>query len=159
VQRWYRTFPHGLPGIGLLVLRLAISAKLVIEASRCVLDPQGSKLGVWLLSLFALGIGVSFVLGFLTQLAAGVSVLAGAAVYLYHPAWASSFLNLPSPETIGVALAIALMGPGAISLDAYFFGWRKIVIPSVASHPLHSCVKLGLASSNQRTRISESDIR
>ena len=98
-------------------------------------------------------------LGFLTQLAAGVSVLAGAAVYLYHPAWVSSFLNLPSPDTIGVALAIALMGPGAISLDAYFFGRRTIVIPSVASHPLHSCVKLGLASSNQRTRISESDIR
>ena len=85
MQRWYRTFPHGLPGIGLLVLRLAIGAKLVIEASSCMLDPHGLKLGVWLLSLLALGIGTSFVLGFLTQLAAGVSVLAGAAVYLWHP--------------------------------------------------------------------------
>jgi len=132
LQRWYRTFPHGLPGIGLLVLRLAIGAKLVIEASSCMLDPQGLKLGVWLLSLLALGIGTTFVLGFLTQLAAGVSVLAGAAVYLYHPACVSSFLNLPSPDTIGMALAIALLGPGAISLDAYFFGRRKIVIPPVA---------------------------
>jgi hypothetical protein len=44
----------------------------------------------------------------------------------------SSFLNLPSLDTIGVALAIALLGPGAISLDAYFFGRRKIVIPPVA---------------------------
>ena len=89
LQRWYRTFPHGLPGIGLLVLRLVIGAKLVIEASSCMLDLHGLKPGVWLLSLLAFGIGASFVLGFLTQLVAGVSVLAGAAGYLLHPAWAS----------------------------------------------------------------------
>jgi hypothetical protein len=132
LQRWYRTFPRGLPGIGLLVLRLATGAKLVIAASSCMLDQQGLKLGVWMLCLFAIGIGTSFVLGFLTRLAAGVSVLAGAAVYLYHPAWASSFLNLLSSDTVGVALAIALLGPGAISLDAYLFGRRKILIPPVA---------------------------
>jgi uncharacterized membrane protein YphA (DoxX/SURF4 family) len=97
-----------------------------------MLDQQGLKLGVWMLCLFAIGIGTSFVLGFLTRLAAGVSALAGAAVYFYHPAWASSFLNLLSSDTVGVALAIALLGPGAISLDAYFFGWRKILIPPVA---------------------------
>jgi hypothetical protein len=132
LQRWYRTFPNGLPGIGLLVLRLAIGAKLVIEASSCMLDPQGLKLGIWLLPLFALGIGTFLALGFLTQLAAGASVLGGAAVYLWHPASVSSFPNLPSLDTIAVALAIALLGPGAISLDAYFFGRRKIVIPPVA---------------------------
>ncbi|MFZ3340843.1 MAG: hypothetical protein WA609_09720 [Terriglobales bacterium] len=132
MQRWYRTFPRGLPGIGLLVLRLAIGAKLVVAASSCLLDPQGLKVGVGLLGLFALGIGTSFVLGFLTRLAAGISVLAGVLVYLWHPAWASSLLSLPSLDTIGVALAIALLGPGAISLDARVFGRRKIVIPLVA---------------------------
>ena len=132
MQRWYRTFPHGLPGVGLLVLRLAIGAKLVIEASTRMLVPQGLQLEVWLLSLLALGIGTSFVLGFLTRFVAGISVLAAAAVYLYHPAWLSSFMNLASLDTLGVAIAIALLGPGAISLDATFFGRRKIVIPSVA---------------------------
>jgi hypothetical protein len=132
LQRWYRTFPHGLPGIGLLVLRLTIGAKLLIEASSCMLDQQSLKLGVCLLCLFALGIGTSFVVGFLTQVVAGVSVLAGAAVYLWHPAWQSTFLNLPGLDTIGLALAIALLGPGAISLDAYLFGRRKIVIPPAA---------------------------
>jgi uncharacterized membrane protein YphA (DoxX/SURF4 family) len=131
LQRWYRTFPRGLPGIGLLVLRLAIGAKFVVDASSCMRDLQGFKLEFCLLCLLALGIGASFVLGFLTQLVAGISVLAGAAVYFWHPAWASSFLTLPSLDTIGVALAIALLGPGALSLDAYFFGRRKIVIPSV----------------------------
>jgi uncharacterized membrane protein YphA (DoxX/SURF4 family) len=120
-----------LSGIGLLILRLAIGAKLVIAASSFMLHPQGMKPGIWLLSLLALGIGSSFMLGFLTQLVAGVSVLAAAAICLWHPAWVSSFLNLPSLDTIGVTLAIALLGPGAISLDAYFFGRRKIVIPPV----------------------------
>jgi uncharacterized membrane protein YphA (DoxX/SURF4 family) len=132
LQRWYRTFPRGLPGIGLLVLRLAIGAKPVVEASSCLLHPQGLKLEVSLLSLLVLGAGTFIVLGFLTQLVAGVSVLAGAGVYLWHPAWASCFLNLSGLDMIVVALAIALLGPGAISLDAYFFGRRKIVIPPVA---------------------------
>ena len=132
MQRWYGTFPRGLPGIGLLVLRSAIGARLVIQASGCMLDPQGLKLGLWLLSLLALGIGTSFLLGFLTQLVAGVSAVAVAAVYLWHPAWASSLLRPLSFDIIAVALAIALLGPGAISLDAYFFGRRKIVIPPVA---------------------------
>jgi hypothetical protein len=39
---------------------------------------------------------------------------------------------LLSFDAIGVVLAAALLGPGAISLDAYFFGRRKIVIPPVA---------------------------
>jgi hypothetical protein len=131
LQRWYKTFPHGLPGVGLLVLRIAIGAKLLIEVSACVVEPQGLKLGAWLLALLAFGIGTSFVLGFLTQLIAGISALAGAAIYIWHPAWAS-FVSLTSFEAIGTALAIALLGPGAISFDAYFFGRRKIVIPRVA---------------------------
>ena len=132
MQRWYKTFPYGLPGVGLLVLRLAIGAKLLIDASTCMVEPQGLKLGVWLLALLAFGIGASFVLGFLTQLMAGISALAGAAIYVWNPAWAFSFLSLTGFEAIGMALAIALLGPGAISLDAYFFGRRKIVIPRVA---------------------------
>ena len=132
MQRWYRTFPHGLSGIGLLVLRSAIGAKVVMEASRCLLDPQGVSVGIWALCFLGLGVGASLVLGFLTQLVAGVSSLAGVAIYLWHPAWANSFLNLPGFDMIGVVFAIALLGPGAISLDAYFFGRRKIVIPRVA---------------------------
>jgi Trk-type K+ transport system membrane component len=132
LQRWYRTFPHGLPGIGLLVLRIAVGAKLLIQASALVLDPQAQKLGVWLLVPLVVGMAASFMLGFLTQLVAGLSALAGVAIYLWHPAWASSFLSFLSFDTVGVALAMALLGPGAISLDAYFFGRRKIVIPRVA---------------------------
>ncbi len=121
-----------MPGIGLLVLRIAIGTKLLIQSSAFVLNPQAQKLGVWLLVSLALAMGTSFMLGFLTQLVAGLSALAGAAVYFWHPAWASPFLSFLNFDTAGAAVAITLLGPGAISLDAYFFGRRKIVIPRVA---------------------------
>ncbi len=94
-----------------------------------MLDSQGLHLGVWVLGLLAFGTGTSFVLGFLTPLAAGASSLVGAAVWLWHPAWAASFVDMPSLSTIAVTIAILLLGPGAISFDARLFGRRKIIIP------------------------------
>jgi len=117
LQRWYTTFPHGLSGIGLLLLRAAIGGRLIIEGSACLLDTAIPSLGACLFGLLALGAGVSFVLGFLTPFTAGLSALDGAATYLWHPAWAPLFPRL-GPETILLAIAIAFLGPGAISVDA-----------------------------------------
>jgi uncharacterized membrane protein YphA (DoxX/SURF4 family) len=71
-------------------------------------------------------------LGFLSPLAAGVSALTETTVYFWHPVWAASFLNLLTIDTIVIAVAIVLLGPGVISLDACLFGRRKIIIPRVA---------------------------
>jgi hypothetical protein len=128
--RRYTTFPRGLPGVGLLFLRAAFGLRLIIYGSAFILDAHGMKLGIWFLGSFALATGASLVLGFLTPLAAGVSALAEVGLYLWHPVWTCLFLA-PRFETVIVAIAIALLGPGSISLDAYFFGRRKIVIPRV----------------------------
>jgi uncharacterized membrane protein YphA (DoxX/SURF4 family) len=118
--------------VGLLFLRAAFGLRLMIQSSVLVLNSHGGSLEGWLLASFALAVGASLLLGFLTPLAAGILALVETAVYLLHPASASFFLDLPGFETIIVAIAIALLGPGAISLDAYLFGRRKIVIPRVA---------------------------
>ncbi len=132
MQRLYTTFPHGLPGVGLLFLRTAIGVRLIVQGSTVLLDPHVMNLGVRLLAVLTLWTGVSFVLGFLTPLMAAVLALTNAVLYLWDPAWASSFLDLTGFDSIVVTTAIALLGPGAISLDARFFGRRKIVIPRVA---------------------------
>jgi uncharacterized membrane protein YphA (DoxX/SURF4 family) len=128
LQRWYPTFPHGLPSFGLLFLRAAIGVRLMLEGARCVLDAHGANFETWALGAVAAGVGICFVIGFLTPLAAGVSAVAEAAVYLWHPTWAAVFLGFLTFDTIVVTIAIVLLGPGSISLDAHFFGRRKIVI-------------------------------
>ncbi len=132
MQRWYTRFPHGLPAIGLLVLRIAIGAKLLLESLHCLLGPHGLDLGIATVAALAGGLGVCFILGFLTPLVAGISALGWTAIYVWHPAYATTLSDLASFEIIAVAIALALLGPGAISLDAYLFGRRKIVIARVA---------------------------
>jgi uncharacterized membrane protein YphA (DoxX/SURF4 family) len=97
-----------------------------------MLDAHGLKLGAWALGWLALGAGIMLMLGLLAPLAAAISTLAEMIVYVWHPLWAASFLNLLTIDTIVVSVAIVLLGPGSISLDAYFFGRRRIVIPRVA---------------------------
>jgi uncharacterized membrane protein YphA (DoxX/SURF4 family) len=128
LQRWYTKFPRGLPALGLFVLRVAIGARLLIEGLDCWLVSHTLHFGTSALGALAIGAGGCFMLGLLTPLVAGVSALAEMALYLWHPACAAPLSDFPSFEIISVAIAVALLGPGAISLDAYFFGRRKIVI-------------------------------
>lgn len=131
LQRWYTKFPRGLPALGLLVLRVVIGARLLIEGLDCLLVSHTVNSGTSILGALAIGAGACFVLGLLTPLVAGISALAAIAVCFWHPACTALFSDIASLETIAVATAVALLGPGVISLDAYFFGRRKIVIARV----------------------------
>jgi hypothetical protein len=127
----YSTFPGSLPGAGLLLLRITIGGGLLIHAFSWLIEPQTSNNGMWAPVLLALVIGISFILGFLTPLAGSVSALAGIAIRLLHPEWSASMASLLSANPLAVVIAITLLGPGAFSLDAYFFGRRKIIVPRV----------------------------
>ena len=96
-----------------------------------MLSAHALKFEAWALAWLVLGSGILLLLGLLTPLAASVSALAETMVYLWHPVWAGSFLGLLTADATVVAVAIILLGPGAISLDAHFFGRRKIIIPRV----------------------------
>jgi uncharacterized membrane protein YphA (DoxX/SURF4 family) len=74
--------------------------------------------------------GVLLIAGLLTPVASALViacnlgfVFARSVALCHHPVGAAL------AQTIIVALAIALLGPGAISLDSRLFGRREIIIP------------------------------
>jgi len=128
----YSGFPARAPGAGLLLLRIAIGATLVAQAMPCLSDARDARLSGVAFCLLALLGGASLIIGFLTRIAAAI-----AAIFITS----ITFLSLAAPlmdpaqsrplglNLITVAVAIALLGPGAISLDAALFGRRKVIIP------------------------------
>ena len=76
--------------------------------------------------------GGCLLIGFLTPVVA--IIIAGGAIVT-----AIAALSLPTLSLMGVvilAAAIALLGPGAFSVDARLFGRREILIPNI-SHKTH----------------------
>jgi len=112
---------------------MTIGLGLLIHAVSWLIEPQTSGNGMWAPGLLALVIGISFVLGFLTPLAGAVSALAGIAMRLLHPEWSASVTALSGVSQLAMVIAITLLGPGAFSLDAYFFGRRRIIVPRVTN--------------------------
>ena len=77
-------------------------------------------------------IGGCLLIGFLTPIVA--VIIGGGAIII-----ALSALTLPTQSLVGViilAAALALLGPGAFSVDARLFGRREILIPNI-SHKTH----------------------
>jgi uncharacterized membrane protein YphA (DoxX/SURF4 family) len=112
LRHLFSVYPHGLPGAGLLLLRLGMGAVLTLGPV-----PAG---------YITTAGGALLAAGFLTPLVA-LAVAGSLAARLYGP-------TPPLPELsllllIGGCVAVALLGPGAYSLDARLFGRREIVIP------------------------------
>ena len=78
--------------------------------------------GTWAAGLLGAAAGALLLAGFLTPVAA---VAAGGFGLLYAPGAIPSMALL-----VAVAAAVALLGPGAFSVDARCFGLREIIIPS-----------------------------
>ena len=136
LQRAFSTFPDGAPGAGLLLLRAAAGAALLVQGAAYLISWQGIGLTL-IVGLPTVASGALLLVGYLTPLAA---IVAG----LFCVGSAFSWFPMPNLElfeaklTAALATAIVLslvcLGPGAFSLDARFFGRREIIIPD-ASHP------------------------
>jgi len=111
-------FPQGGPGVALLLLRISVVAFLIILA----LNYNGAFHrvvfgGVLLISL-------SLLIGFLTPFLCGLGAVLVLADMIINPQ-ASSVVCVIA---IANAIALALLGPGAYSLDAKLFGRRVTIV-------------------------------
>ena len=114
-------FPPGGPGIGLLVLRISVGAIfLLITASRTNMS------SIHPLFVGALVVAVCLAIGFLTPYLSFI-----VCVYALVSAFgASAHLDIMLLVSLLLSsAALALLGPGAYSMDAQLFGRRVVVVP------------------------------
>ena len=120
MRRLFSTFAHGPPGVGLLLMRLSAGIAMVVQGVSALL--VGPPLVTFLFQAFSIGLGLLLLAGLWTPVA-GALVAAESLWNVFtsgHP-WRWIML-----ATLGAALA--LIGPGAWSVDARLFGWRRLEI-------------------------------
>jgi putative oxidoreductase len=126
LQRLFSTFPDGWPGFGLLLLRLCLSIALVYFGI-AGLSGKSSQPITLAQDLIAGAGGIFLLAGLWTPVMGGVVALdeVWIALSLYSPPredmWIHVFLAV-------LAVSVAMLGPGAWSIDARLYGRKRFDI-------------------------------
>lgn len=123
MQRLFSTFANGWPGRGLLVLRLLTSAALInfgIVSLR-----EGPSLQVAALQVISLATGPLILVGLWTPVAGTLAMILnlGIAFTRYSSHSGDPWIPL---ITGALGASLAMIGPGAWSIDAKLFGRKHI---------------------------------
>jgi hypothetical protein len=113
-------FPAGAAGVALLILRITVSASLLVDGT----DRWALVTSWWSFLLFVLP-ALLIILGLLTPYSCALEVLVLAGVAIHFAAHDRFHLILAAVNSG----ALGLLGPGAFSADAYIFGRRLLTIP------------------------------
>ena len=122
MQRLFSTFPGGLPGSGLVLLRAAAAIPLVRQGIAGLLTASPPALVIP--QFVAAGAAVLLLVGLWTPVAGVLMAAAELCLTFSHPIdpWRHILLG-------ALGAALAMLGPGAWSVDARLFGRKRIRIP------------------------------
>jgi hypothetical protein len=112
-------FPPGLPGVALLLLRESVA---VASVAASYSQGHGAASASHVAAIL---IAAVLSLGFLTPVVVIADLALHALIWISH--------GIDSVTLAGIvvfdAIALALLGPGAYSIDCYRFGRRVVVLP------------------------------
>ena len=121
LQRLFSMFPNGWPGRGLFLLRIVAGILPIYDGVARLMGaaPQGSVA----LQVAAAGAGVFLLAGFWTPVAGALLAVANIWFALSGTGHLRTSILLATMGT-----AIAVLGPGAVSIDALVFGRKRLDI-------------------------------
>ena len=115
MRRFFSSFARGWPGVGLLLLRIISGGFLIMDGvEKC-------RAGQLMAGLLAIVDGALLATGLWTPVAGPlVIVLSTWGILVQHQDPHAGIL------LAAIGAALVLVGPGALSLDARLFGWKRI---------------------------------
>ena len=129
--RLFFSFPGGVPGIALLLLRAVFGVALLMQGGRYVGEANASP-GAWIMGVGTLAAGGLLLVGFLTPIVGVMAAMGAIGIAIsWLPGCTENIFDCRLALAFGFAIlgTIIAFGPGALSIDARLFGRREIIIP------------------------------
>ena len=126
MQRLFSTFAGGWPGVGLLLLRLLTGAAVIYFGIANVLEAP--PLAIVVLQTVGAVTGILLLVGLGTPVAGTLAAIVKVWIALSRFSSHSGDPWIPIAQAV-LGAVLAMVGPGAWSIDARLFGRKRIDFP------------------------------
>jgi putative oxidoreductase len=126
LQRLFSTFASGWPGVGLLLLRLLTGGALIHFGIASVL--AAPPLTIVVLQIIGAGTGILLLVGLWTPVAGTLAAVLNVWIAFSRFFSHSGDPWIPIVQAV-LGAVLAMVGPGAWSIDARLFGRKRIDMP------------------------------